>query len=276
MIRLCARLALTEAGAVVATASRLGVWGVGLPLPSDRQAATVLGERLRAAGIQLVEFGAPHNLATPDAVLQGRAAAGLRAALAVAAAAGALAVVTGPGHAAPGRGEEARVPHPDNLSEAALDRLAATCRQALAGAPAGVRLLLEPAVLSPVSNLTRAAEAVRRVAHPAFGIAFSPAQLASLDNFYDNDSYLRRAVQQLGPAIGAVHARDVLLHPDGFSYRLSEEPVGRGGLDYAALLDALRAVEGDVPVVVEHAGEAAVAQGLDHLRQICAQRGIRA
>ena len=168
-----------------------------------------------------------------------------------------------------------RLPHPANLSEAALDRLADSCRQALSGPlPAGVRLLVEPAVLSPVGNLTRAAEAVRRVAHPAFGIAFAPARLADLDNFYDNDSYMRRAVQQLGAAMAVIHARDVLLHPDGFSYRLAEEPVGRGGLAYAALLDALAQSEADVPVVVEHADDDSLAAGVEYLRRAGEHLGL--
>lgn len=273
MLRLCARLGPMDPGAAVAVARRLGIWGIALPAPSVEEDAEALGTALAAAGIRLVELVSPHNLSTPDP--DARTVEGLRRALRMAKLSGALAVVTGPGHAAPGRAAEARVAHPDNLSEAALDRLAATCRQALDDPlPPGIRLLVEPDVLSPVGNLTRAAEAVRRVAHPAFGIAFAPARMANLDNFYDNDSYMRRAVQQLGPAIRAVHAGDALLHPDGFSYRLVEERLGRGGLDYAALLVALAEHEGDVPVVVEHGSPDEVAAGLEHLRRVGAHLGI--
>jgi sugar phosphate isomerase/epimerase len=275
-IRLCAVLPFAETTEVLALAGRLGLWGVGLPLPRGGTADAVRqGVRLRDAGVRIVQFSAPHNLAAPDPAARERAVAGLRAAMDVAAAAGAAAVVTEAGHADPARGAEARVAHPDNLSQAALDRVADTCRQVLDGAPGGVRLLVEPSVLSPVGNLLRAAEAVRRVAHPAFGIAFDPVQLTTLDNFFDNGSYLRRAVQQLGTAVGAVHARDVLLHPDGFSYRLAEEPVGRGGLDYPALLDALAHLDPDVPLCVEQGGGAPeIEAALGYLRRVAAAQGI--
>ncbi len=259
-------------------AARLRLWGVGTgfgPEVTPAQAQAV-GRRYRDAGLEIVQVGAYCNVATPVAEARQEAIDGLKRAMELAAAAGARAVATGAGHCDPARPRDAFAAHPDNFGEAALDRLADTCRQVLVSAGgAGVRLLVETWVISPLNNLVRTSEAVRRVAHPDFGILLDPVNLMNLDNYFDNGSFLRRAVQQLGPAIGLVHAKDTLLHPERFTYQLAEEPVGRGALDYGALLEALAELPSDVPLCVEHVHtEAEVAAALAYLRQLADRLGV--
>jgi sugar phosphate isomerase/epimerase len=278
LIRLCALLPARDHDEALRMAERLRIWGTGVAFPPEagEEEAWALGRRYRDAGIRIVQVACYQNVSTPVEEVRAGAVRALAHALRLATAAGALAVVTGAGHCDPARPREPFAAHPDNFSQAALDRLAATCRQALEAAPgATARLLAETWVISPLSSLLRASEAVRRVAHPRFGILFDPVNLMNLDNYFDNGSFLRRAVQQLGPAIGLVHAKDTLLHPERFTYQLAEEPVGKGALDYPALLQALASLPGDVPLCVEHLRtEEEVAAALDHLRRLAEQLQI--
>jgi|GEM_PF-4819898 len=255
MIRLCA---LPPAGSdALRLCARLGLWGTGVAFPeaATEAGAEALGRRYRDAGVKIVQVAEERDLTNPAAVEP------VRRALHLAAAAGALAVVTGAG-----RGEAGML---DAVAQTSRDIVAAS------GNPPRVRLLVETRGASPLSSLLAASEAVRRVAHPAFGILFDPAGLLNIDTYFDNGSFLRRCVQQLGPAIGLVHARDALLHPGGFDFRLSMEPVGRGALDYGALLEALAALPGDVPLCVEDAGsEEAVAAAVAHLRAVAERVGV--
>jgi sugar phosphate isomerase/epimerase len=278
MIRLAALLPAASHDEALAMAARLGIWGTGVAFAetaTEAEAAAV-GRRYRDAGLAIVQVGNYQNVASPLPEVRQRAARRLARSLELATAAGALAVVTGAGHCDPDRAQATFAAHPDNFSPEALERLCDTCRRALEAAPgATARLLVETWVISPLNSLLRASEAVRRVAHPRFGILFDPVNLMNLDNYFDNGSFLRRAVQQLGTAIGLVHAKDTLLHPERFTFQLAEEPVGRGALEYGALLEALDALPGDVPLCVEHVrSEAEVAEALAHLRGVAARRGV--
>lgn len=277
MIRLCALLPAPDPEATLRMAERLGVWGTGLQLaPEATEAgAAAAGRRFRDAGLHLVQLADDRNVSTPVEEVRRGAAEHLRRSLALASAAGALAVCTGAGHCDPARPEQPFAAHPANMGAEALDRLALTCREALQGQGGGARLLVEPGVLGPLHSLLRASEAVRRVADSRFGILFDPVNLMNLDTYFDNGSFLRRCVQQLGPAIGLVHAKDALLHPERFTFQLAEEPVGQGALDYPALLQALAALPGDVPLCVEHVGsEEAAAAALGHLRAVAQRAGL--
>ncbi len=278
MIRLCALLPTGDHDEALRMAGRLGIWGTGLHLPPDttEEQAAALGRRYRDAGLEIVQVGNYQNIATPVAEVRLQAVRSLAHTMRLAEAAGARAVVTGAGHCDPARARETFVAHGENFSQDALDRLAQSCRDIVAASPGGAcRLLVETWVITPLNNLLRASEAVRRVAHPRFGVLFDPVNLMNLDNYFDNGSFLRRAVQQLGPAIGLVHAKDTLLHPERFTFQLAEEAIGKGALDYAALLEALAALPGDIPLCVEHLQtEAQVASALEHLRAVADRIGV--
>lgn len=273
MIRLCALLPAATPDETLAMAERLRLWGTGLQFPpgtSETEAAAV-GRRFRDAGVRLIRVGDDQNLSTPVEAVREAAVRALRRTLALAVAAGALAACSGAGHCDPDRAAEPRAAHPGNFGDEALDRLARSCREILDGAGGASRLLLQTSALTSLDSLLRAAETVRRVASPAFGLVFDPVSLIHLDNYFDNGSFLRRGVQQLGAAIGIVVARDTLLHPEGFSYRLTEQPIGRGAIDHPALLEALAALPGDVPLCVERvSSEAEAAAALAHLAALLA------
>lgn len=278
MIRLCALLPAADHDEALRMAERLRLWGTGLHLPHDatEEQAAALGRRYRDAGLQIVQVGNYQNIATPVEPVRADAVRSLTHTLRLATAAGARAVVTGAGHCDPARAREVFVGHGDNFSQQALDRLAQSCRDIVAAVPdATARLLVETWVITPLNNLLRTAEAVRRVANARFGILFDPVNLMNLDNYFDNGSFLRRAVQQLGPAIGLVHAKDTLLHPERFTFQLAEEPIGKGALDYAALLEALATLPGDVPLCVEHLQtEEQVRAALEYLRALAERIGV--
>jgi L-ribulose-5-phosphate 3-epimerase len=281
MIRLCALLPAPTPDEALRMAERLRLWGTGVAFPAGATEAdaAALGRRCADAGVRIVQVTDYQNVSTPVEEVRREAVQRLRRSMALAAAAGARAVCTGAGHCDPARPRETFAAHQDNFSDAALDRLANACRDVVAAGEVrggGVRLLVETWVMTPLNSLLRAAEAVRRVADPAFGILFDPVNLMSLDNYFDNGSFLRRCVQQLGPAIGLVHAKDTLLHPERFTFQLAEEPIGKGALDYPALLQALAALPGDVPVCVEHLRtEEEVAAAIAHLRGVADRVGVR-
>ena len=257
---------------------RLDVHATAVRFEPDTSAAAAaaLGRRYRDAGIAILQVGCPQNVGAADPRLRQGAAEALARALELAAAAGAEAVATGPGHRDPAQPHAPFAAHPDNFSEAALDDLAATCRRALSAVGRdGPRLLVETGVLSPLNTLLRASEAVRRVGHPAFGILLDPVNLTTLDNYFDNGSFLTRCVQQLGPGLGLVHAKDMLMQPHRFTFALEEVPIGRGALDYGALLTALAAADRALAVHVERQGdEAGFVAALGHLRAVAHRVGV--
>jgi sugar phosphate isomerase/epimerase len=280
MIRLCALLPAPDVASAIAMAQRLGVWGTGAWFPDEatQADAQALGRRFRDAGLQIVQVGCYQNLSTPVEGVRDRAVAALQRVLRLAAAAGARAVVTGAGHCDPSCPEATFAFHPDNYGEAALQRLADSCRRAAAAAEGtGVRLLLEPWVMTPLHTVERCVALLQRAGHPAIGIEFDPVNLMDLPTYREGGRFLERAVALLGPAIGLVHAKDSRLHPERFTYHMAEEPVGQGVLDYRALFGALARLPGDVPVAVEHvADEAAAAAALAHLRGVLAVTGEEA
>lgn len=279
MIRLCAALPpARSADEPLALAVRLGLWGTSadLPLDMDEAAAAALGRRYRDAGLRIVQVPCPRNLSTPVSAVRAQAVRDLRQALRLGSAAGALHVVSGAGHRDPERAGETSADHPDNARDDALDTLAQSCRDIVAAhAVPPARLLIATSVGGPVDTLWRAAEVVRRVADPRCAILFDPVGLMQIETYFDNGSFVARCVQQLAGAIGMVRARDALMRPDPFRFALGEVPLGDGALDYPALLRALAALPGELPLLVTGAAsEGALRAALDHLRAIAARVGV--
>lgn len=217
-MRLCTRTAMAEQD--LEQAVSLGVWGVALPLPSNTtvEQAREFGAGCARRGLVIAAVVGPEG-ALPDA-------SGCSLAREV----GARSLVVRPG-------------------AGTVAELAEGCRMLCDAC--SIRILAETTEGSPVGTLTAAAELVRSVARPNFGVALDPVGLLSLDTYFDNDSFLARVVQQLGAAIGLVVARDATLDPDGLSFRLVERVVGTGGVRYRALLAALRGTTEDLPVLVD-------------------------
>lgn len=234
----------------VSLARRCGLGGVGLRLgPGEGAAeASALGRDCRAAGLGLRELGVDGG-APPARVWE------------LARAAGAAAAVVDPGAAAVG----------------GLEGFSRECRAVLAGSgaeAAAPRLLAVPRRGSRVGSLLEASEAIRRVAHPAFGVLFDPVGLFDLDTYFDNASFVRRCVQQLGEALGGARGRDALAETEAFDFRLHEVPLGQGALDCVALLEALAALPGEVPLSVVGDSAEALEAALAHLRGVAARVGV--
>ncbi len=238
MIRLCGFEPDIDPEGNIALSQELGLWGTGLVLSPEwtRDHAAAFGRHCAAAGLVLAEALVPVG-------------GDWSWALDLAVAAGARSLVVMP----PDAGD--------------LDLLAATLRQLAQGAPLRVLVLTRRG--SAVATLTAAAEVVRRVAQPNFGLAWDPVELLSMNTYFDNDSFLLRSVQQVGDAMGLVVGRDAVLHPDGFAFRLAERDPGEGGVRYGALLPALHARGDDVPVRLGCGGDrfrlAGVAKRLEAL-----------
>lgn len=198
----------------------LGVWGVALPLPPNTTVQQAREFHAGAARLGLVVAAA----VGPDGALPEVSGCSLAREV------GARSLVVRPG--------------PGTMAE-----LAEGCRMLCDAC--SIRILVETNPGSPVGTLTAAAELVRSVARPNFGVALDPVGLLNLDTYFDNDSFLARVVQQLGAAIGLVVARDATLDPDGLSFRLVERVVGTGGVRYRALLATLRGTTEDLPVLVD-------------------------
>ncbi len=247
MVRLCARLSGGRWVDALGAAQAAGLRDVAFALPADEgpsedraeAGAAAIGRRFRDEGVRIAMVEADVDLRDPEPEAGRRAVERLRRLLALTAEVGADALATAGGGPAASGAPAVALPGRDPL-----DRVAEALRLALEesseGGP-GVGLLLHTRAGAAADSLLRAAEAVRRVAHPAFGLFFDPVELITLDTYHDNGSFLRRSARQLGGALRACAGRDVLLRPEGFAYRLQEVALGRGALDYPGLLAALDA-----------------------------------
>lgn len=191
--------------------------------------------------------------------------------------AGARCVVSGCGHMNPDLPEEVYSAHPDNWTDAAMDRLAESCAEAAEWASAaGTVFCAESWVLLTLNSPRKMRELLDRVNHPGFGILFDPVNLMNLDVYFDNGRMIREAFDLLGDRIMAVHAKDTILIDSAFTYHMSEARPGKGTLDYETLLrgmDQLKDVE--TPLHIEHLPHLDdVIQARDYIRAVAGQTGI--
>ena len=133
--------------------------------------------------------------------------------------------------------------------------------------------------IMPYSFLDSASEYLRflkALDRPEAGVHFDPANCINCPRlYYDNAVYLKNEAALLGDKIVSVHLKDLILHPDPLAVHLEEVPIGKGGLDYVALLNVLNNLPKDTPVMLEHLpDEQAYDAAAESLRAFAAQAQV--
>ncbi|MDQ3657609.1 MAG: sugar phosphate isomerase/epimerase [Chloroflexota bacterium] len=246
------------------------------PATSIAQAAEIQ-QTFAGAGVSLSQVSCYTNLECVPGAIRDRQMAHLRDVIAFAGRTGVRCVVSGCGHMNPDAPEEVFSAHPDNWTDAAMDRLVESCTEAAAwAAEAGTVFCAESWVLLTLDSPRKMREQADRVNSPAFGLLFDPVNLMNLDVYFDNGRMIREAFDLLGDRIVAVHAKDTKLIDSAFTYHMSEAIPGDGTLDYETLLRCMDDLgDAETPLHIEHLPALDdVARARDYIRSVAERTGI--
>lgn len=140
--------------------------------------------------------------------------------------------------------------HPDNHTRAGWDALRAAVEGLLpALEDAEALLLFEPFYTHVLGTPERLATFFAEVNTPYVGAVLDIPNLLPPATWPRQAELIGEAVARLAGHIGCVHFKDMRL-VDG---KVDMPAAGQGVLDYAALMDALRALGTTAPMIVEHA-----------------------
>lgn len=147
------------------------------------------------------------------------------------------------------------LPHPENRSEATLDRLVDSAKQACAIADSeGIKLVVESGVVCPLYTPHRVRDFFDAVSMPALGYNMDPVNLVgSLDIAYDTTSLINECIDLMTDEIVGCDAKDFTII-DALLPHFEEEVIGAPNalLDNVTLLKRLDEVAPDITVTVEH------------------------
>lgn len=145
-------------------------------------------------------------------------------------------------------------PHPENASDAALDKLAEfvteICRNTRAG---HYQLVIEPwhgHVLSHEDRIVTFHGLLAPAVADHVRYVVDAPTLIGPDRYSERDKVAARICRAIGRAAGVVHLRDIIAPPDGDA---GLPGPGEGKLDYKAYVDALKAnVHADTPALIRN------------------------
>lgn len=230
-------------------------------------------ERAHALGLEVLGLNAYANLVHPVAATRAWNVEAVRRAMAFAAELRVPWVNTMAGTRDPEMAFWAY--HPDNFGEAAWRDLLAGVRALLAGTPSGVRLTLEPYMLTPLSTTAALRRVIDDVADPRLGIALDPVNLIEPREYHDSAGTIERMFTALGGGIVSVQAKDHFLHRLKATVQIDERVPGQGELPYAALLRAIDRVAPAPQLVIEHLREdEQIVAARDFIRRTADEAGV--
>lgn len=218
-------------------------------LDADESTIEAYARAARQEGVVIAEVGAWSNVLDPDERRRREALERCRRALTVAEALEARCCV----NIAGSRGKHWCGPHDKDLTEETFAMIVDTVRGVIdAVKPARTFYTLETMPwLFPHSteSYRRLIDAVDR---PAFAVHFDPVNLLwGPDRVFHNADIMKDFVAALGPLIRSVHIKDVILGNEWLC-RIDEVEPGKGVLDYPALFSALKNLDPDLPLMLEH------------------------
>jgi sugar phosphate isomerase/epimerase len=174
------------------------------------------------------------------------------------------------------RGERKNHPHPDNFSPATFELLVETVREIIdAAAPTRTYYTVEMMPCAPPDSPEAYAELLRAVDRERFAVHLDPVNIVSSPRrYFASGELIRQCVRLLGPHVRSCHAKDVLLRP-GALVHLDEVRPGLGGLDYAAYLRAVEALDPEMPLLLEHLpGSEQYQAAAEHVRSVARRVGV--
>lgn len=118
---------------------------------------------------------------------------------------------------------------------------------------------------------------IRDVNRPAFA---AHADMVNLVNSYDKyvatGALTDRFFACLKPYIRSVHVKDTRVVPDRLTLHIGEALPGEGEFDYPALLRNCAALDGDLPMMIEHLSrEEDYDRAAENLRRVAEENGFR-
>lgn len=90
---------------------------------------------------------------------------------------------------------------------------------------------------------------------------------------YNHRTLFSSAVDALGDQVMSVHIKDIMLNKEALNTQLVEVPLGCGEIDMEWMLDCLKRIPGDVPVMLEHLPDDATYDlAAGYLRKLAAEK----
>lgn len=242
-----------------------------LPTKSCRQARSIFD----AYGIRIVQswgFGA--NFVHPDEATRRRQVEIFAGAARVAADLGADSVNFGCGSL---NMEGLYWPHRDNHSPATRERLVRSLREAAGPAEHhGVRVALEPHVLTTLTSPERVREILEQVDSPWVGVNLDPVNfVGSLEQYYDTAGIVDRMFDSLDHLSWSGHLKDVRVK-NGFVLHLDEVVPGDGEFALEHYLRRFAETKPDAYLAIEHLAPDDVSRAKLLLDGLLARVGVAA
>jgi sugar phosphate isomerase/epimerase len=151
------------------------------------------------------------------------------------------------------RGEQWDGPDNANLTEETFQMIVEVVREIIdAVQPRRSFYTLEPMPYMYPDSIDSYLRLIQAIDRPAFAVHLDPVNIISSPQlYYGNAAFLKECFARLGPYIKSCHAKDIVLQ-SALTVHLDEARPGLGQLDYPTFLRELAALEGDVPLMVEH------------------------
>ncbi len=144
-------------------------------------------------------------------------------------------------------------PHPDNLTDAAFDRVVEMVRSIIdAVKPTRTFYTLETMPWMYPDSAESYLRLIQAIDRKAFAVHLDPVNIiCSPQRYYGNAALLKECFAKLGPYIKSCHAKDICLSGK-LTVHLDEVGPGQGGLDYCTYLQELDKLDPDTPLMLEH------------------------
>jgi sugar phosphate isomerase/epimerase len=118
---------------------------------------------------------------------------------------------------------------------------------------------------------------IRAVDRSAAGVHLDPTNsISSPRLLYDNAAFFQNEFSLLGDMVLSIHLKDLRLNPQTFTVQLEETVIGKGNIDYSALLRLIDKLPPDTPGMLEHlAHEALYDEAAASVRGLADAAGVK-
>lgn len=218
-------------------------------MSADERTMVAYAEAAAKADIVIAEVGAWSNPMSPDQALREKALQHCKQQLALADMMGAHCCVNIAGSC----GEPWDGPHPDNLTEAAFDKIVETTRAIIdAVKPKRTYYTLETMPWMYPDSPECYLRLIKAIDRERFAVHLDPVNLVcSPQRYYASAALIRECFRLLGPYMKSCHGKDILLQK-ALTTHLDEVRPGLGGLAYDVYLKEIEALNPDLPLMLEH------------------------
>lgn len=168
-------------------------------------------------------------------------------------------------------------PDPRNLTGETFEMVVETTRRLIDRVnPARTRYTLEPMPWMLPHDEQDMLRLLKAVDRPQLAVHADMVNLVnSYDKYVATGELTRRFFGALGPHIRSVHLKDAKIVPDRLTLHIDEAVPGEGDFDYPALLGCCAALDGDLPMMIEHLpGEAEYDRAAANIRRIAGGMGL--